>query len=211
MPVAYTALRGLTRIAVCAAILSNPLAHAVGLPPQSPSSLAAWPQGAPAPAFSLVDSRGTPRTLGDYRGRVVVVYFGFVHCPDACPAELLKLALVMKRLGTLAARVQVLFISLDPERDTPVVLESYVTAFNPGFVGLTGTLRQVDQAAASFNVQYAHVPVGNDYTIDHSTAVFVLDGAGRLRLVGSASSTTDDFVHGITALIGEQGGGEPRK
>jgi protein SCO1 len=166
--------------------------------------LAVWPQGAGTPAFELVDTEGMPRTLSDYRGHVAVVVFGFMHCPDACPAELFKLALVMKQLGQAAAHVQVLFITLDPERDTPPSLKKYVSAFDPRFIGLTGTTAQVDQAASGFNVQYARVPLGNDYTIDHSTAIFLFDGAGRLRRIGATNSPVADFVHDITELVAKR-------
>jgi protein SCO1/2 len=162
-----------------------------------------WPEGAGSPAFELVDTAGVPRTLRDYRGRIVVIFFGFLHCPDACPAGLFKLAQVMKQLGQVAADVQVLFITLDPERDTPSSLKSYVAAFDPRFVGLTGTTAQVDQAASGFNVQYARVPSGDGYTIDHSTAIFIFDGAGRLRSIGAGNSRVADFVHDITALAAE--------
>jgi protein SCO1 len=117
---------------------------------------------------------------------------------------LFKLALVMKQLGQVAAQVQVLFITLDPERDTPPSLKSYVSAFDPRFIGLTGTSAQIDQAAGGFNVQYARVPLGNDYTIDHSTGIFVFDGGGRLRLIGATNSPVADFVHGIAALAAER-------
>ena len=194
---------GLLHTALCAAILAGVSWAAPAAPALQPNKLTVWPQGAGSPAFKLVDTEGVPRTLSDYRGHVVVVFFGFLHCPDACPAELFKLALVTKHLGQVAAHVQVLFITLDPERDTPASLKSYVSAFNPRFIGLTGTTAQVDQAASGFNVQYARVPLGNDYTIDHTNAIFVLDGAGRLRLIGAANSPVADFVHDITALIAE--------
>jgi protein SCO1/2 len=190
-------------IALCAAILASVSWVAAPVPPSEPNKLAVWPQGAGSPAFKLVDAEGVPRTLSDYRGHVVVIFFGFLHCPDACPAGLFKLALAMKRLGQLAPHVQVLFITLDPERDTPALLKSYVSAFDPRFIGLTGTTAQVDQAASSFNVQYTRVPLGGDYTIDHSTAIFVLDGTGRLRLIGAANSPVADFVHDITVLAAE--------
>ena len=172
--------------------------------PAAQFRLPAWPQAAGAPAFNLVDTEGAPRTLGNFRGRVVVIFFGFLRCPDVCATELLKLALVMKQLGQLAAHVQVLFITLDPERDRPAMLKSYVTAFDRRFVGLTGTTAQIDQAASSFHVQYARVPWGNDYTIDHSTATQVLDRSGRLRLIGAANAPVSDFVHDIVALAAEQ-------
>lgn len=191
-------------IALCAAILAGVSWAAPPAPPLQPNRLAAWPQGAGSPAFELIDTDGVSRTLRDYRGHIVVVFFGFLHCPDACPAGLFKLALVMKQLGQVAAQVQVLFITLDPERDTPPSLKSYVSAFDPRFIGLTGTPAQIDQAAGGFNVQYARVPVGNDYTIDHSTGVFIFDGGGRLRLIGAAHSPVADFVHGIAALAAER-------
>ena len=199
-------------IALCAALLAGatwaaPPAQLVKpAEPLQPNGLAIWPQGAGSPAFELLDTDGVPRTLGDYRGRIVVIFFGFLHCPDACPAGLFKLAQVMKQLGQGAAQVQVLFITLDPERDTPLSLKRYVSAFDPRFVGLTGTSAQVDQAASRFNVQYARVSLGNDYTIDHSTGIFVFDGAGRLRLVGAANAPVADFVHDIAGLAAERPG-----
>jgi protein SCO1 len=192
------------RIALCAALFASVSWAAPPVPPLQPNRLAVWPQGAGSPTFQLRDTEGVPRTLRDYRGQIVVVFFGFMHCPDACPAGLFMLAQVMKQLRQGAAHVQVLFISLDPERDTPPSLKRYVSAFDPRFIGLTGTSAQVDQAATSFNVQYARVPLGNDYTIDHSTGVFVFDGAGRLRLVGAANSPVADFVHDIAALAAER-------
>ena len=190
--------------ALCAAILTGVSWAAPPAPSSQPDRLAVWPQGAGSPAFELVDTGGVPRTLHDYHGHIVVIFFGFLHCPDACPAGLFKLALVMKQLGQVAAQVQVLFITLDPERDTPPSLKSYVSAFDPRFIGLTGTSAQIDQAAGGFNVQYARVPSGNDYTIDHSTGIFVFDGGGRLRLIGATNSPVADFVRGIAALAAER-------
>jgi protein SCO1 len=191
-------------IALCAAILVGVSWADPREPPSQATRLAVWPQGAASPRFRLVDTEGVPRTVGDYRGRLVVILFGFLHCPDACPAELFKVALVMKQLGPVAARVQVLFITLDPERDTPALLKSYVSGFDRRFAALTGTTSQVDAAASSFNVQYARVPLGNSYTVDHSTAIYLLDGAGHLRLIGAADSPVADFVHDIGALASER-------
>jgi protein SCO1/2 len=190
--------------ALCAVLLACVSLAAPPAPPLQPNRLAVWPQEAGSPAFELIDTEGVPRTLRDYRGHIVVIFFGFLHCPDACPAGLFKLALVMKQLGQVAAQVQVLFITLDPERDTPPSLKSYVSAFDPRFIGLTGTSAQIDQVASGFNVQYARVPVGNDYTIDHSTGIFIFDRDGRLRLIGTTSSPMADFVHEIAALAAER-------
>lgn len=159
------------------------------------------PPGPASSDFHLVDFDGHPRSLADYRGQVVVIFFGYVHCPDACPAELFKLAQVMKRLGPASAHVQVLLITLDPQRDTLPILKSYVTDFDPRFVGLSGTEAQIDQAAASFYVAHAKVELANDYAaIDHSTATYVLDAQGRRRLIGSMSTSIDEFAHDIEIL-----------
>jgi protein SCO1/2 len=165
--------------------------------------LAVWPQRTRSPEFKLIDFDRRPRSLADYRGSVVVVLFGFTRCPEVCSAELFKLAAAMKQLGPVSEHVQVLFISLDPERDTPASLKSYVTAFDRRFIGLTGTAAQIDQAASSFFVQYARVAVGTDYTIDHSTGAYVLDTRGHLRLIGALDTSIDDFVHDLTALVKE--------
>ena len=170
-------------------------------PRPSEFRLTVLPPGPVSPDFRLVDFDGQPRSLADYRGQVVVIFFGYVHCPDACPAELFKLAQVMKRLGPASAHVQVLLITLDPQRDKLPILKSYVTDFDPRFVGLSGTEAQIDEAAASFYVAHAKVELANDYAaIDHSTATYVLDGLGRRRLIGSMSTSIDDFAHDIEIL-----------
>jgi protein SCO1 len=153
-----------------------------------------------APDFRLTDFNGRPRSLLDYRGRVVVIFFGFTHCPNACPTELFMLAQAMKRLKSASDHVQVLFITLDPERDTAALLKSYVTAFDARFVGLTGTLEQVDNAANSYHIMHFKVPIGDDYTIDHSTATYVIDAQGRQRLKGPLDASVDDFVHDLEQL-----------
>lgn len=162
--------------------------------------LTQWPQAGPRPDFQLVDDNDQRRSLSDYRGRVAIVFFGFTHCPDVCPAELFKLSQVMRGLGPLASKVQVLFISLDPERDTPKLLKAYVAAFNPRFVGLTGSTAQINAAASSFSIQFAKVAQGKDYTIEHSTGTYVLDQSGRLRLVATAQDSSDDLIHDLKIL-----------
>jgi protein SCO1/2 len=173
-----------------------------GLAPAAPVEyrLLSWPEKAGTPDFRLVDFNGRPRTLADYRGQVVVIVFGFARCPDVCPLELAKLAAALKQLGADRSRVQVLFITLDPSRDTPDILKRYVTAFDPQFVGLTGTPAQVDATAGNFHVQYARVPSGDDYVIDHSTGLFVIDSAGQLRLLGAADVGVDDLAHDLGLL-----------
>jgi protein SCO1/2 len=166
--------------------------------------LTVWPPRARSPDFKLVDFDGRPRTLKDYRGRVLVIFFGYLRCPDACPAELFKLAQVMKELGRVSDHILVLFVTLDPQRDTPALLKSYVTGFDARFIGLSGAPAQTDEAAANFHVDYAQIRAGADYTVDHSTSTFLIDGRGRLRLVGAMSSSIGDLVHDLRALAAEQ-------
>ena len=165
--------------------------------------LTEWPRGARPPSLNLVDTDGHPRTLADLRGKTVVLFFGFLRCPNACPAELFKLTLVMKQLGPARDRVQVLFVTLDPERDKPDLLRGYVTTFDPRFMGLTGTPAQIAAAASTFAVAYEKVARGNDYTIDHSTGTYILDRTGRLRLLGAMDTTVADYVHDLAALTDE--------
>jgi protein SCO1/2 len=188
--------------AVAAARAAEPDVRATGPDARAagPFRLTEWPSAARKPSFHLLDANHERRGLADYRGRVSIVFFGFTHCPDVCPSELLKLALVVKRLESLASQVQVLFISLDPERDTPELVKAYVAAFDPRFVGLTGSSADVNEAASSFSIQFAKVRQGGDYTINHSTGVYILDKTGRLRLVGTLETSVDDLVHDLTKL-----------
>jgi protein SCO1 len=169
----------------------------------SPYRLTEWPAAAPRPDFELVDMNGHRRRLRDYAGSVTILFFGYTHCPDVCPTELFEFSQVIRKLGSLAFHVQVLFVSLDPERDTPQLLKDYVTSFDPRFIGLTGSNIEINAAAASFSVQFAKVVSGNDYTIDHSTGSYVLDQIGRLRLVGTLQTSLDDWVRDLQILVGE--------
>ncbi len=137
-----------------------------------------------AKGFALTDSAGKMRTLADFRGKVVIVFFGFTHCPDVCPTTLVELKQVMQKLGPDADRVQVLFITLDPERDTAKVLAQYVPAFDPRFLGLYGDAATTLRTAKDFKVFYEKRPgsAADTYSIDHSAASFAFDPAGRLRL-----------------------------
>jgi protein SCO1 len=168
-----------------------------------PFRLTEWPAAAPNPNFHLFDVHRVRRSLADYRGRVLIAYFGFANCPDVCPSELLKLSSARKRLGPLASQVQVLFISLDPERDTPELLKAYVAAFDPQFIGLTGSPADINEAASSFSIQFAKVSRGGDYVINHSTGAYILDKTGRLRLVGTMDTSIDDLVHDLKILASD--------
>jgi len=160
--------------------------------------------GRVTPDFNLTDTAGRPRTLASYRGQVVVLVFGFTFCPEACPTELFKLARVMKRLGSDADRVQVLMVTLDPERDSPEVLRRYVRAFDARFEALTGTAKQLRRAAQNFSVVYARVAIGDSYTIDHSTAIYLIDPRGRHRSSEPMSTTVDELARRIQALAAGQ-------
>jgi protein SCO1 len=203
MPPAPPRLLQLTAIALCATLCAAAAWSARDLGANSEYRLAVWPQHNRSPEFSLMDFNRRPRSLADFRGRVVVVLFGFTRCPEICPGELSKLALVMKRLGPVGEHVQVLFISLDPEHDTPAALRSYVTAFDRRFIGLTGTVAQLNRAASGFSIEYARVAAGADYAIDHSTGAYVLDARGHLRLIGAPDSSIADFAHDLVALAKE--------
>ena len=153
--------------------------------------------------FQLTDHTGKPRTLADFRGKVVVLFFGYTNCPDVCPTTLSDLAAVMKKLGKDAERVQVLFVTLDPERDTPALLSMYVPSFNPSFLALYGDREETARVAKEFKVFYEKRP-GNapdNYTMDHFAGSYILDPAGRLRLFVSYGQSADVFAHDIKALL----------
>jgi protein SCO1/2 len=173
---------------------------AVGASPPYGYRLAQWPQPERALNWHLVDDRGRPRSLTDYRGRVLVVYFGFARCPDVCPAELFTLSRAMKRLAGARSGCRVLFITLDPGHDSPAALRRYLAGFDSAFVGLTGAVAAINQAAADFNVEFAHVPDGAGYTVEHSNSIFILDKRGRVRLVGNAATGAEDLAHDLRAL-----------
>ncbi|WP_020656721.1 SCO family protein [Massilia niastensis] len=137
-----------------------------------------------AKGFALVDHTGKPRTLQDFRGKVVVLFFGYTQCPDVCPTTMAEMATVMKELGPSADDVQVLFVTLDPERDTQELLSHYVPAFDKRFIGLYGNAEATARTAKEFKVFYAKVP-GNEpgsYTMDHTAGSYVFDRDGKLRL-----------------------------
>jgi protein SCO1/2 len=155
-------------------------------------------------ALALTDHSGRARSLADWSGKVVVLFFGFTQCPDVCPTTLATLADVMKRLGPDADRVQVLFVTLDPERDTPAVLAPYVTAFDPRFLGLYGDKDATAKTTRDFKVFFQKVPGKTEgaYSIDHTAASYVLDGKGRLRLYVRHQQTGEDIAADIKALLG---------
>ena len=137
-----------------------------------------------AKGFALTDHNGKPRTLADFKGKVVVVFFGYTQCPDACPTTLSELAGIKKALGSEAERLQVIFITLDPQRDTPELMAGFVPAFDSSFLGLWGEQAVIDKVAKDFKVFAQKVPSkdSKSYTIDHTAGSYVFDDQGRIRL-----------------------------
>lgn len=154
--------------------------------------------------LALTGHDGKPRKLADFRGKAVILFFGYTHCPDICPTTLADMGAVMKKLGKDAARVQVLFVTLDPERDTPEVLARYVPAFDPGFLGLAGDAAATQRAAKEFRIFYEKRPGGapGAYTVDHSGQSYVLDPQGRLRLFVRHDRIAQDLADDLRVLLG---------
>lgn len=149
-------------------------------------------------------TEGNPHlTQQDFRGKVVLVYFGYTHCPDVCPMTMAKLAGVLHSLGPAAANVRILFISVDPKRDTPKLVETYAQAFSPKATGATGTPGQIEALAKRYRVAYQAEPPDPDgnYIVLHSKAVFVFDQKGRARLLFSDSNKSKDIVHDLRQLL----------
>ena len=140
-----------------------------------------WGRGHVGGPFELIDHTGKKRTDADFRGKLLIVYFGYTYCPDICPADLLQISLAIDKLGPAGNGVQPLFISVDPERDTPAVLAQYVSSFHPRLVGLTGTPGQIRVAANSYKAYYAKYvpPDGGVYLIDHTGFTYLMGRDGK--------------------------------
>jgi protein SCO1/2 len=165
-------------IALCMAAAGFWVARQFEGPPVELASGTWLPRARLLGAFALTDQSGRPFTQAQLAGAPSLVFFGFTHCPDVCPTTLFKLAQVKRAAGI--PNLRVLFVSVDPERDTPALLSQYLSAFDPGFVGLTGSEQAITQVAAQFGVAFARVELpGGDYTMDHSATLFLLDDKGR--------------------------------
>lgn len=173
------------RSVLCSLLLAAGATTLVGCSENKPQFKAVDITGAEyARDFQLTDANGQVRSLKDFQGKAVVVFFGFTQCPDVCPTTLTEIAQAKKLLGRDGERVQGVFVTVDPERDTPEVLKSYVANFGPDFVALRGTPEQTAAIAKDFKVYYKKVDgkTPGSYTMDHSAASFVYDPQGRLRL-----------------------------
>lgn len=153
--------------------------------------------------FALTDHNGKPRSLADFKGKAVVVFFGYTHCPDVCPTTMSEMAAVMQQLGPQADRVQVLFITVDPERDTQELLSKYVPAFDPRFLGLTGDKAATEKVAKDFKVFYQKVAgkEAGSYSMDHTAGSFVFDPQGRIRLFVRHGQGAEPIAHDLKLLL----------
>ena len=156
-----------------------------------------------ARTLSLPDQNGKPRSLSDFKGKVVVVFFGYTQCPDVCPATMAELAQIKKALGKDGERVQGIFVSVDPERDTPEILKNYMASFDTSFVALRGTLEQTKAAAKEFKVFYGKVPgkTEGSYSVDHTAGSFVFDPQGNVRLFVRYGSGIEPLTADLQTLL----------
>lgn len=196
--------RGL--ILVCAGILSMMTITGCGRSSDSqPWHLLDITGHMPALQFTLMRDDGQTVTQKDYLGRPVLLYFGYTHCPDVCPTTLADLAIALRQLGPAADQVRVLFVSVDPARDTPAVLKSYVNAFGPWFVGLTGSQEQLVALTKRYRVAYrlGAADTSGNYAVYHSSAVFIFDRQGKARLLTSLSDKPDLIAGDLRRILSE--------
>jgi protein SCO1/2 len=155
--------------------------------------------------FKLTDHNGRVRTLADFKGKIVAMFFGYTHCPDVCPTTLSDFAAALKLMGPQAEQVQVIFVTLDPQRDTPQLLKQYVPAFNPGFLGMYTDAESLKQIAKEYKVVYQKTSVKgpDDYLIDHSAGTYVYDQQGRLRLLVPYGSSPDAIAQDLKTLLAQ--------
>lgn len=151
--------------------------------------------------FRLNDPQGHERTLADFRGKVVLLFFGFVQCPDVCPAAMARAAEVLALLGDDGSRVQGLFVTVDPERDMPETLQAYTSAFHPSFIALRGDLVRTKETAEHFKVFYRKVPTAGSYTMDHTAISYAFDTQGRLRLALRPEMSAREMADDVAALL----------
>lgn len=155
--------------------------------------------------FQLTGDSGEAMTADALKGKVVMLYFGYTHCPDVCPLSLTHLHMVMQRLGDLAEHARIVFVSVDPQRDTPEILHHYVRAFDSRAVGLTGDPRKVRKMTKAYRVVFDADPPdkSGNYEVTHSSAVFIFDRQGRARLISGSTDDTEAITHDVKQLIEE--------
>jgi protein SCO1 len=154
-------------------------------------------------AFQLTDDNGKPVTAEDYRGKVVLLYFGYTHCPDVCPLTLAHLHAVLQRAGPKADGARILFVSVDPARDTPAIMHAYVNAFDKRAVGLTGAPRALEALSKRYRSAFTREPAqaNGQYEVSHSSAIYLFDRQGQARLLATPAASQDDLVHDLYLLL----------
>lgn len=172
-----------------------------GCGPEAPKLHGMDLSGMPAGDFQLQDTDGRERRLADYRGHPVMLFFGFTQCPDICPTALTRALEIKSLLGADAEKLRILFITVDPERDTPEILRAYTQAFDPGFVGLRGTAEQTRAAAQSFKVFYQKVATGSSYTMDHTALTYIIDAQGKLRLALRHQQSAQECAEDLRTVL----------
>ena len=155
--------------------------------------------------FNLTSDEGKAVSAADYRGKVVLLFFGYTHCPDVCPLTMAQLHVAMQKLGDRADGARILFVSVDPTRDTPEVLHGYVNAFDKRAVGLTGTPRAVEALVKRYRSAFTREPSARDgsYEVSHSSAIYVFDRQGRPRVLYTPADKQEDLVHDLELLLDE--------
>jgi cytochrome oxidase Cu insertion factor (SCO1/SenC/PrrC family) len=164
-----------------------------------------WGRGTIGGPFELIDQNGKLRRDTEFRGKLLIVYFGYTSCPDICPADLQQIGLAVEHLGEAGGAVQPLFITIDPERDTPEVLARYVPAFHPRLIGLTGTLEQITAVAGSYKAYFAKYqpPGGGPYVMDHTGFIYLVDATGKYRGFFPPGTSSGRIQEMIAKLLSE--------
>jgi len=157
----------------------------------------------PAPDFTLKGTTGQPVQLSQFRGKVVLLAFGYSHCLSVCPITLHTFAQALRQLGPAAERMQILYVTVDAQRDTPARLKTFVGSFDPRIIGVTGTELQLAQVRKDYGVSATKIPDGDSYMYDHSSFIYLIDRAGRIRALMPYGHPPEDFVHDVRLLLGE--------
>ena len=157
--------------------------------------------------FNLTNDLGQKVTADNYKGKIVLLYFGYTHCPDVCPTTMQLMSNVVQQLGPEGKDVRILFVSVDPKRDSNTILKAYTQAFSPNAIGLTGTLKQIDAISRRYRVafSYGKPDAQGNYVVDHSAGVYIFGPSGRIHLLGSDTNPPSAWVHDLKQLIADEG------
>lgn len=190
-------------LVLASASLAAPASPPVGTPHQTALKAGTFDPARQAPDFALRSSDGSELTLRRYRGKVVLLSFGFTHCAAVCPTTLATLTQARKTLGKASDAVQVVFVTVDPERDDAARLKAYLASFDPSFVGATGKPDLLAAVRKDYGVSATKVPMGGSYAVDHSSSTFLIDREGKLRALMPFGRDAKDFVHDIRLLLAQ--------